>query len=335
MNTLIPRLGFTIIVSIWNASVGLAQTRQTTPPPTKSVQKLFEEKNYQKVVDILEPKSEKLSVNELLILGKAYSQIKNSYSAGKIFQLILAQEPKNAEVMALLGEVYLATKKEKEGLQALKDSLSMNPKNTTAYSILIQHYERLGNKYELRLIYEDMNKYIGETDYSIRKLCELYTSGGIYDLSKKFCTRGIEINKKLPENYINLAISLDATGDSQTADATFIKAVGLFPKSSETLLSYAKHLEEQKKFSQAYGFYKKSYSMNPASIKAALGTAFMGIELQKFSEALPIYQKICKKSKETLIGFRKALSLMRTQKDNPTAQQWLPKYESALGQCDQ
>ncbi len=332
MNFLTHRLGFIAIVSIWNISMALGAA--TGSKYQKLAQENFNKKSYQKVVDLLEPEVENLSTGELILLGKAYSFLKNNFLAAKYYQSALALEPKNTEAMALLGGAWILSSKEKDGINQLKESLNLNPQNQIAYSALIKYYESKNNKYELRILYEDQIKYSGENEQAITKLCELYTIGGLYDLSKKSCLRGIELNAKIPENYLNLAITFKSTGDTESAEEQFKQAVSLFPKSLPTLLGYAKNLEEQKKYSTAYTFYKKAYQFFPDSTDAALGAGIMGVELQKFKESLPIFELHCGRSKQAIVGFRKALSMMRSQKGNPNTKDWLVKYENALGRCD-
>lgn len=332
MSYSIHRLGFIAIVSIWNISLVLG-----APLASKSqklAQENFDKKSYQKVVEILEPQVEVLSIEELLLLGKSYSFLKNNFLAAKYYQSALALDPKNPEAMALLGGAWILINKEKDGISQLKESLNLSPQNQIAYSTLAKYYESKNNKYELRLLYEDQIKYAGESEDAVTKLCDLYTLGGLYDLSKKSCLRGIEMNPKIPENYLNLAVTLKSTGDSESAEEQYKKAVLLFPKSLPTLLGYARNLEEQKKFSTAYTYYKQANQLFPDSVDAALGTGIMGVELQKFKESLPIFEKVCSKSKPAIIGFRKALTMMRSQKGNPSTREWLVKYENALGRCD-
>jgi tetratricopeptide (TPR) repeat protein len=332
MSRVLPRLGFILAVSFWYfgiASLGFAQSDRSL-----LVKEHFTSKNYQKVVDVLEPNIEHLSKEELLLLGKSYTFLKNPNSAAKAYLAILANDPKNSDGLALLGGAYLSLKKEKEGLSSLKEALSADPKNKLAYGLLIEHYRNKSNRYELRLIYEDMMTHLGESDESITQLCELYTNGGLYDLAKKTCNRGIEMNPKVAENYVNLALTQKATGSTDEAEKTYQRSVKLFPKSLVVLIGYAKHQEEQKKFLNAFNFYKKALKIDDQSIEAAIGTGLSGIELQKFNESLVIFQKYCGLNKEGLTGFRKALSLLRSQKNNPSVKQWLSKYEAALGRCE-
>ncbi len=294
----------------------------------------FSKKNYQKVIDTLNPYLESLSKSELMVLGKSYSFLKNHQSAIKIYQSLVAQNQKDYEAFTLLGGEFLTLGKSSEALTHLKEALSINPKYSLAYRLLIQHYEKTNNKYELRLIYEDIISHLGEQPKAILKLCELCASDRLYDQAFKYCQKSISLVPNQPESYIFLGHSYRDTGNLEKATATYKKAAEIFSKSDLAQLSYAKFLEEQKNHLQAYAFYKKAALNNPQSIEAQLGQATTGLELQKFDEALNGFVKICRKDKSAISGFRRAVSSLRIQKSNSEVQKWINKYENSLANCE-
>jgi tetratricopeptide (TPR) repeat protein len=286
-------------------------------------------KEYQKAVDLLSPKVEKLSREGLFILGKSYSGLNNHEAAIKTFTASLAMNAKDFEAKTLIGSEQMISGKDKDALANLKEALEINPSYEMAYKILVQYYEKKKNKYELRLLYEDMIEKVGESVEAVTKLCELTTQDRLYDLAFKHCQRGITISPTTPENYVYFGISAHETGQAEKADQLLKKAADDFPKSELAQISYAQHLDEKKNYIGSYSFYKKALLAKPDSVPALIGMGNSGLEIQKYSEALDAYSKACRLDRKTLPSFRRATNTLRTMK----VQDWLKKFEVGVESC--
>ena len=287
-------------------------------------------KDYSKVIDLLSPEVENLDREGLFALAKAYSSQKKSAAAIKAYTAALALNSKDVEAKTLIGAELFVSGKEKESVNMLKEALEINPKFVPAFKVLIRVYEKRKNKYELRLLYQDLVDKVGEKAEYITKLCELSTADGLYDLSKKYCARGIELSPEEPSNYVHLGTTLKETGNIKEAESNLKKAADDFQKSVLSLMTYAKFLDDQKNYILSYTYYKKAVEVASKDTAPLLGLANATLEIQKYQESLEAYLKACKMDKASIANFRRSTNVLRTMK----LETWLRKFESALDECE-
>jgi tetratricopeptide (TPR) repeat protein len=325
-------LGLGLILSVSFLDVRQAWTIDLPQSQTSDLQvakAAAKKKDFTKVIDLLSPKVEKLNREGLLLLGNAYGATGKRESAIKTFTACLALDPTDYEAKSLIGAEQVASGKDKEALATLKEALDINPMHEPAYETLIRYYEKKNNKYELRLLYEDMLENVGETIEIVTSLCKLTTNDRLYDLAFKHCQRGIALDPKVPENYVYMGIASRETGNTDKANAILKKAANDFPKSEVAQIAYAQHLEDQKNYIGSYNFYKRALEANKDSVQALVGLGNSGFEIQKYTESLEAFTKACKLDRKTLPAFRKAANSLRTMK----VQDWLKKFEVGVDSC--
>lgn len=294
-------------------------------------EKALKEKRYEKVVSLLSPNIEKLDRRGLLLLGKAYSGVGNNSLAIKSFTAILAINPKDAEAKTLIGTELYNAKSEREAIAALKEALEFNNKYIPAYRQLIKIYEsrKKENRYELRLIYQDLIEKIGETSEFVTKVCELSTLDSLYDLAFKYCQRGVDLFPKEARNHVYLGLASKDTGKLEQANKILKNAAEAFPKSDVAQVAYAQFLAEYKNYIGAYAYYKKGLAANKDSIPALLGLGSSALEIQKYQESIDALLKACLKDKKNLPKLRAATNIVRTSKNK----EWVKKFEAAEDKC--
>jgi tetratricopeptide (TPR) repeat protein len=321
-------LGLGLILGVSFLDVGQVWTLARAAD-IQAAQAAAKKQDHQKVIELLSPQVEKLSRDGLMLLANAYSAIGNHEAAIKTYTACLAINARDYEAKALIGSEQVDLGKDKEALATLKEALEFNPNFAMTYKILIRYYEKKQNKYELRLLYEDMNENLGETVEAITKLCELTTMDRLYDLAFKYCQRGIVLSPQTPENFIYLGISAKETGQPEKAEENLKKAAEDFPKSELAQLSYAKHLDEKKNFIGSYSYYKKALAAKADSIPGLVGFGNSSFEIQKYAESLDAFSKACKLDRKTLPPFRRVTNSLRTMK----IQDWLKKFETGVEAC--
>ncbi len=326
MKQLLLGLGLILGVSFLDVGQGFTSAWAYDLPAAQSALK---QKQYDKVIQLLSPEIEHLDREGLFALAKAYSSLNKHEAAIKAYTACLALNSKDFEAKTLIGAEQMVSGKEREALTTLKESLEINPRFATTYKLLIRYYQKKKNKYEQRLLYEDMNEKVGESTESITKLCELCTMDRLYDLATKYCQKGIARDASLPENFVYLGISLKETGQSEKALRYIKEAAEKFPNSELAQMTYAQYLDEQKNFIGSYSSYKKALSANPSSVPALLGLGNSSLEIQKYADSLEAYEKVCKFDRKTLPAFRKAANTLRTMK----IEDWLKKFEAGIDKC--
>ena len=318
------------LLPVHSASPAQQPVKPGLPSPESEALRAYRVRDFQKVVALLSPQVDKLKRNELILLGNAYSGLKNHKAAIKTFTSLLANQGKDSEVKTLIGREQMRLGLENEALATLKEALNENDKFEPAYLYSAQIYEKRGNKYELRLLYQDLIEKLGEKPQYVLKVCELATLDGHYELAEKSCRRSIQINSKEPLSYVYLGMTLKETGDPKQGQSFIKQAADSFQKSDFAQITYAQFLEDQKNFVTAFSYFKRATLANPQSITAWLGVGRNATEVQKYEVAFDAFQRACRiNANQTLPQFRRAASTLRTY----GVSKWLDRFESSIENC--
>lgn len=285
--------------------------------------------NAQKLIDRLSPKVESLDRKELMNLGKAYSQVGNHNAAIKIFTAALAKNSKDIEAKTHIGAELLKLKNDTEALEVLKEALTWNKKYVPAYRQLIKYYNDKDNKYELRLIYQDMVQHLGERTEFLTELCYLTTMDGLYDLSARYCQQSMVKDPKNPRNHVYWGLTLHQTGKAEEAKRVLKRSADQFKKSYLAQFTWAQQLEEQKNFVEAYNYFKAAVAADNKNSAGHLGLAQSAFEIQKYEEALNAFQSACALDRGTLPHVRKATNSLRNMRE----ENWAKRYDQQSDRC--
>lgn len=287
-------------------------------------------KEYEKVVEIVSPHLDIANRDAYLTLVRAYVAQGNSALAQKTLTTGRSKFPQDPEFPTELGRVYLSLNKDREAKAVLKEVIDANPKYEPAYLAMAEMYEKRKNKYELRLLYQDLLERVGLKAEYLTRLCDLSTQEGHYDLAFKYCKDGIRIMPREPLNYINLAGAYKETGNMAEAEGNYKKAADSFSKSELAQFSYAQFLDEQKRPVDSYKYYKRASEADGKSVRSWLGLGFSSLEIQKYQDSLNAFQKVCENDRNGIKHVRKAAGQMKPL----NLPQWMKKYEELIQHCE-
>jgi tetratricopeptide (TPR) repeat protein len=289
----------------------------------------YAQKDYARVIGLLMPKLAELDRASFIQLGKSQSEMKNQAAAVRVFSTALSQHPKDIEIKSLLGYALFKSGKDNDGMLTLKEVVDVNPRYMQAYRYLIEIYEMKKNRYELRLIYQDLVDKMGEKSEFISKLCGLTSLEGFHQLALKYCNRGIELNPREADNYVYLGLTNKDLGNSEEASKNLKLAANAHSKSEFAQISYAHFLEEKKNFVEAFKYYQRAVKADKESLAGWVGVGSTGLEIQKLSNSLAAFTTACDLSKTVLPAFRRATNALRLAKNDL----WKKKFEIELEKC--
>lgn len=317
-------------VSFWDEP--LAQGGETGGETLliKKAHQAFKEKKFILVTELLTSRLAELDKNEILILGKSYSELKNSLLAQKVYMTGLAKRPDDPDLKTLFGSEQFRGGKDKEALVTLKEVVDKNKNYLPAYQAMTPLFEKKKNTYELRLLYQDMIERFGEKYEFVSKLCELTTKDAHYELAIKYCALGTRLNPKEPNNLVYWGIALKDTLKLVEAEKSLRRAADSFSKSDLAQETLAHLLEEKKNYPDAFKYYLRAVSANPKSLSSQLGLAKNAFEIQKLEESLKAFGEACKLDRQSLPHFRRAIVTLKASKDEV----WLKKFEAVADRCD-
>ncbi|MBL7544676.1 MAG: tetratricopeptide repeat protein [Bdellovibrionaceae bacterium] len=307
-------------------------TASTTPAKEDysiKASKFLLEKKYSQATTILWTHIENLTESDLVLLTKAHYLNKEYFESMKAAHLVLAKNEHNFEALTYLGLCQLRKKKDREAKDYFRRATDVNPAYMPAINGLVEIYEKGSNFYELRLIYQDLIKRVGEKSEFVTKLCDINTKDGITDQAQTYCRKAIQLDPAIPENYSNLGLVYKNINDHTKAKEQLRAAADKFPKSDINQLNYAQFLEEQKNFIDAFKYYGRCVKINDFAEKCWLGYTVSSYQIQKFAETLVGLKKSCAFNKKHSFIGRKAASFARSAKQGD----WAKKIDSLSELC--
>jgi tetratricopeptide (TPR) repeat protein len=242
-----------------------------------------------------------LSPDELIVLSKKYQDEKSFEISLKAAQAALAKSTQNAVAKALEGEALLMLNRDQEAILSFREAIKFNPKIENGYLGLAKYYLKPQPKIknfqpnwsELRLLYLDLVKSVGENPKSLALMCEAAFNDGIYEQAATFCQKAIRADLKNPENFLFLGQTYQAQGQSKKATEYFKRAAASFPKSLRAQLLRAEDLDREKNSAEASKFYITATELEPNQFQHFENAARTLSDMQKYREALPFYKVAC------------------------------------------
>lgn len=291
--------------------------------------KLIKEKKYSKATALLWENIENLNEPELILLTKAHYLNKDYFESMKAANLALAKNENNFEALTYLGLCQLRKKKDREAKEYFRRASEINPVYLPAVNGLVEIYQKNSNYYELRLIYQDLIKRVGEKSEYLTRLCDIDTKDAIAEGAQQHCRRAIQLNPSIPENYSNLGLVYKNINQLDKAKEQLSVAANKFPKSDINQLNYASFLEEQKNYIEAFKYYGRCVKINDYSENCWLGYTSSSYQIQKFAETMVGLKKACVFNKKHLFLGRKAASFARSVKQT----EWAKKLDTLSEVC--
>ena len=226
-----------------------------------------------------------------LILGIAHVRKNDASKASRFFKEAILIDPNNPVGYYQLGRLYLAQKKEKEGLAQLEKSLALNP-------------NYLDPLYLIAAVYVDQKQNRKAID---RVRAQIKTSpknpffygvlGGLYELNKDpdraECNflKALQINPNIPDFYNFLGGLYLRRQKVDEAIAEFRAALDKNPNSLSSYMALGMIYESQKNYAQAKEHYLKALKINPKFPPAANNLAYLYAEKgENLDEALSLAQ---------------------------------------------
>lgn len=263
----------------------------------------------------------------LQLLPQAYALHRNGSlnQAAALYQKILAADPQNADVLRVLGMLYLQQGNWEEGERWTRASLEQNPnqaeaENNRGYALqnLSRHEEALAaydkaiklNQayaaawYNRGNLLQSMGRY-DDAVSSYRQALALrpdhvdtcvnmgnaLKSLGRYEDALPCYEKALVLNPRHAIAHNNMGNTLKVLKRHDEALASFNKAISLAPEYADAYFNAALALQDLERFDDAKAAYQKTIAVKPDHAEAHLNLGQTFYELKKFDEALAAYDK--------------------------------------------
>ena len=293
---------------------------------------LYKEQNFKKVVELLDPYSSDVQIEDLSILAHAYKHLNDYKNEARVLNLIIASRPENISVLLRLGRSYVEQDKFSEAVEQFRTAIKLNPKNEEAYNGILEIFKKQNNQYESQVIVKDMITRFGSKASYLSELCRIYTKEAYLEEAIKTCNQAILKDPKNPDNHANLAQSFKDKGDLKMSEKILKTSAQSF-KSSERIYTMAGQFYfEQKNMGVANRYFSQAVLIERSSLSAQLGMARTSFLLGKYEQSLIGFENSCKiDNKETLRFLKESVTKLRLDGNHD----WERKFNSLLFRCMQ
>ncbi len=197
-------------------------------------------------------------------MGKAVEQGRAAHQRGdlagarKIYQQILAQNPRHAEALHLSGVIELQQGRSGEAVRLIERAIEISPASPAYYS-------------NVALAYQALNR---------------------WDIAARRCEQAVSLNPDLMEGHNNLGIALNRLGKLEKAEKAFRNALDLNPRFAEARTNLGGVLRALRRTDEAQAVYESVLKEVPAHIGARIGLGNIYQEKGWIDRAVAEYRRI-------------------------------------------
>ena len=145
--------------------------------------------------------------------------------AKSVFEEILLDEPRNAEVLYNLGMCFTELGQPDKAITALRKSIEYNPKHANSYVALGYAYDRMGDSEAARKYLLEALNLDPENAYAMRNLGGLFGKSGDMEQSLFYLKKAYKISPSDANTVYGLAYCYQQLKDYQKADQYYRKVL--------------------------------------------------------------------------------------------------------------
>lgn len=255
---------------------------------------LYRRGHNEEAIATLKPHSDTLSADALLVLARAFNRNQDYLNEVRVLKHLLTIKPEHFSALTQLGFYFVKhSDNPMEGAEHFRKAIQVKKNFRPAYEGLIEIYEKKENRYELRILYQDMIKVFGEKPAYLEALCKLNALDSFFEAASSYCNKGIILDGNNANNHVYLGIVQKNSGNFEQAIKILKKAASSFEQSEFAQAEYAKLLFEQKNFLLAEKYFAQATRANPKGGLSWLGHAQSAMELDDYEKAVESFRLAC------------------------------------------
>lgn len=303
-------------------------------------EKLHQQKQYRKAVDLLSRNAEKLSEKGYLILAASYSELKEYDNELRILGLLEKKDEKNYQWKMLIAQSHLKKSRaakdkdvkkleETEAVKIFRDTIKANSKFRPAYDQLLEIFLEKKEHHEARELLMAGISQFGERAQWMNQLCELQANDGFLAQAQETCEKAIRRSPQYPNNYVFLSQSYLDQNDSEKAQKVARLSGMKFPNSEFAQWGAGKVYLIMKNYEAATKYFKDAIKADSKSMRGHLGAGEALFESGNRVDALNHFRTACKLGARVSEKLHVMSAETRMKGDSSLAS----KYRSAAETC--
>jgi len=324
-------LFFTLFsINAWSASVAdlEAQLKQMPDRLSNRVQlanAYFKINQFSKVVELLNPYTDQLDENSFLLLGSAYSSLKDHMNEVRVLTVMTSKKEVDHRWYMLLGQAHLkhasTLPQDKQppvhtlAIQSLRRTLQLQPKFKPAYDLLLITFLQQRAHNEARELLAEGIANFGRRADLFRELCRIDSGDGFLVQAIDHCREAIKLAPTYPDNFVYLVQTMYDQGENEQAERNITAAARKFPQSEFVQWAAGTLFMKKKNYPVSARYFSTGLKADGNSIRCAFGLAQSLYETGDEETALPHFVKACAADKATFHTFLSAGAKLK-QKGN-------------------
>ena len=228
---------------------------------------------------------------ELLNSALKNHQAGNWQEAERQYRQVLAQEPRNADAIHLLGLLYHQTGKAEQAIALYKQALEIRPNYLEAHGNLAMALQQQGKNTEAIGHFQQVLAIQPNHAETHLRLAIARHQEKQYDAAITHYQRAIALQPNLPSAHNNLAVVLQEQGKYELSLTHVKQAIAQQPNYVEAHYNLGNILRSMGKLEEAVGAYQQAIALKQNYVEAYYNLGNTLGELENWSEAIAQYQK--------------------------------------------
>lgn len=289
----------------------------------------YQAEHSQKVIDLLNPYTEQASPKALLSLAGAFNQKKDHKNEVRILRFILDSDPNNYKTHFILAHAHLNNEDEEAAIDEFRQAIRLNEKFMPAYEAILNIFIKTDNRYEARIIINDMLNHFNNRPTLLNDLCRLYALDGFLSQAENACMKAIKRSPDFPDNFVYLGQTYKYADQDEKAARVLVAAAKRFPQSELSQYAAGQYYFEQKNYPVSERYFSRAVKIDKKQTRSQLGLAKAAFENEHWQVSYDSFVKACKQDSTTNSEFLSAGAKLR-QKGNRS---WSQKFLSSAYSC--
>lgn len=274
---------------------------------------------YDKVISLLNPYTEQISIPTRFDLASAYRGKNDSLNEVRALKNIAERDDTIFEAHYNMALAQMKLKNEAEAIEELRKAININPGFKPAHDTLLSIFIKADNRYEARETLQEMIKKFGKRPELMNIQCRLLSIDGFNKQAITECQQAVLTSAQFPDNYIYLAQSLKDSDQEGESEKTLLHAARKFPKSEFVQWATGQLYLRKQNYPVAQKYFLKASAADAKSSRALFGLGESTVELGNYAEALDYYERACKIDPNLRDGILTAAAKLRQKKEESWA----------------
>ncbi len=329
----LPILGYILVLSLTAQAAQEKKASHELMKREQSAKLAFKQKQFEDVVNLLNPYTDEVSASSFITLAGAYNELKDFKNLVRILSLLSEKRPKDYHVHFMLGDAHIklasdskdVRKRQEEedaGVAAFRTALRLNRRFRPAHQALVNFFQTAGLNHEAREQLNDMLKTFGDRGEIHADLCRLNSIDGFLQQAIKHCRRAMTLAPNFPESYVYLAQTYFDQKSLDKAETTLVQAARKFPKSEFVQYGAGQFFLKKNNYPVATKYLKRAVASQSESARSQRSLANALFESGLSKESLSHFLKACQIDQTAQGDLLGAASRLRLKGENMLAQEF-------------